>query len=733
MKSVDVVIPVYDGLDETRACLESVLQTVDRKWARLVVIDDCSPNPDISAYLRTLAQQYPELVLERNTQNLGFVATANRGIMLDSSRDVLLLNSDVEVAGDWLTQIQANAYSADKIGSVTPFSNNATICSFPNFCKDNTLPFGLEYPDLAAYFPRLFDAGDCVDVPTGVGFCMYMRRECIDEVGVFNEERFGRGYGEENDWCQRALASGWRNVHMAGCFIYHKGGVSFGASQKPAVARAMEILDETFPSYHQDIQAYIAEDPARKHRMKVLLSIFAGVRRPKIALVSHSLGGGAQQHVNELSSLYRERALFLQISPESDGHSVRLSVLDDGSCLQDGLYFDIDTDYGMLVDVLRQLGIGRLHFHHTMGLHPRFWGLAADLDCPFDLTVHDYYLVNGNPTLTDARADFANEDLPDFDQRCAQHYPLPPGVDAGHWRESQRPLVEGAERVIFPSEDCRRRFGRYFDVGHGLVAHHPDPPAVDEYPEALWQFSGGRPLKVLVLGALSREKGADTLDRVAAITPVERAEFHLLGYAYRALGSAVITHGPYDNDAVDTLIADIDPDVIWLPARWPETYSYTLSIALRLGLPVVVPDIGACAERVAGRAHSVVQPWDNSVEQWGRFWAGVCEEQCLPAAAEVASITRTQNIEREFYENTYLEPIPASVGELDDDLVALLERHYSPGVQQLSRAERILAWLWRISRSKWVARLVSLVPFRLQRALKRRLSVRPMHDIVRDQ
>ena len=97
MKDVDVVIPIYDGYDETVACLESVLQTIAFDWARVVAVNDGSPNPQITAYLRQLAQQHPQLVLLENDSNLGFVATANRGMEHDRSRDVLLLNSDVEI------------------------------------------------------------------------------------------------------------------------------------------------------------------------------------------------------------------------------------------------------------------------------------------------------------------------------------------------------------------------------------------------------------------------------------------------------------------------------------------------------------------------------------------------------------------------------------------------------------------------------------------------------------
>ena len=406
--------------------------------------------------------------------------------------------------------------------------------------------------------------------------------------------------------------------------------MSFGAEYNPRLSRALDILDKKYPRYHGDIQRFIARDPARATRVRAWLRLFASQNKPKVLMISHKLGGGAQQHVDELARLYSDRALFLLMIPDRDGQTVRLSCYDGSRRLRDGLFFEIGSDYATLVALLRGLGIGRVHFHHTMGLPTRLWRIGEDLGCGYDLTVHDYYLVNGNPTLTDRHARFVPEDTPNFDERCAGHRPLPPGIDAATWRENQRPLVEAASRVIFPSVDVCERFSRFFSVSNPVVAWHPDFACPGPYPEPEWRFEGNRPLRILVIGAMSREKGAEVLDDVAAALGSERIEFHLLGYAYRKLGANVIAHGPYDNAHVHALVAEISPDIVWYPARWPETYSFTLSIALYHGLPIVVPDIGAFVERVAGRPHSAVVDWDTPITQWRSFWLGVLA--CLPIA-----------------------------------------------------------------------------------------------------
>ena len=729
MREVDVVIPVYDGYAETEACMQTVLRTVTQDWARIIVINDCSPDPDITAYLRRLQRDTDRFVLLENATNLGFVATANRGMSHDRNRDVVLLNSDVEVAGNWLERMRNAAYHHSDIASVTPFSNNATVCSFPNICENNALPLGLDVAAIDAQFDSEFGVEDAFQVPTGVGYCMYMRRECMEQIGFFDFEAFGKGYGEENDWCQRASRAGFRNLHLANCFVYHRGSVSFGSEHDPRLAIALDTLDKKYPRYHADIQRFIARDPARLARVRAWLRLFASQSRPKILMISHRLGGGAQQHVDELAQHFADKALCLLLTPQIDGQSVRLSCYDREVRFKDGLNFDVGVEYDKLLLLLGGLGLGRVHFHHTMGIHPRLWGLPADLGCPYDLTIHDYYLVNGNPALTDKNGRYVEEDREDFDAQCAGYRPLPDGVSADSWRDNQRPLVANADRVIFPSADCAQRFMRYFAVRNPVVAWHPDSIELAHAPQPTWRLPSHRPLRVLVMGAMSKEKGADILESVSSSIVGKGVEFHLLGYAYRRLGGGVICHGPYDNAEVRSLVRGIEPDVVWFPATWPETYSYTLSIALFEGLPVVVPNLGAFAERVEGRPFSVVADWRLTSEQWCDFWQSVVEKQALPESTVNCAGTAQVRDER-FYDESYLSDVPALQASLDRDLLVDLASNLYGGELTLSRSEQILKRIWRFSRRPMGAMIIAAVPFKLQRSIKRRLSHRPMHDIV---
>src|SRR5262249_39068630 len=152
---------------------------------------------------------------------------ANRGMELARrDADVVLLNSDTIVTQGWLDKLVRCAESDPMIGTITPFSNNAEICSFPRFCENNAWTGESDVEQIAQALERAA-APVYPDLPTGVGFCLYIRRVLIDEIGAFDPV-FGLGYGEENDYCMRATEHGFRNVLCDDTFVVHLGGSSFG-------------------------------------------------------------------------------------------------------------------------------------------------------------------------------------------------------------------------------------------------------------------------------------------------------------------------------------------------------------------------------------------------------------------------------------------------------------------------------------------------------------------------
>ena len=301
---VDVIVPVYNAAADLARCIDSVLARTSGPY-RLVLIDDASTDPGVAALFQSLEQRALEQVLLlRNASNLGFVATANRGMQL-SRADVVLLNSDTIVTPGWLDALRRCAASNPSFGTITPFSNNAEICSFPSFCANNPCPGEPEAEAIRAALARAA-VPTYPDLPTGVGFCMYVRRTLIDAVGVF-DPAFGRGYGEENDLCLRGFAAGYRNVLCDDAYVLHVGERSFAGEKSRAGARNLTLLLERHPYYQSMVDEYIRLDPLRPLREVALSRLRAHDGRPVVLHVLHSLGGGAEHYVRMLCYGLRAR------------------------------------------------------------------------------------------------------------------------------------------------------------------------------------------------------------------------------------------------------------------------------------------------------------------------------------------------------------------------------------------------------------------------------------------
>jgi GT2 family glycosyltransferase len=266
-RPVTLIIPVYRDLTATRDCLESLIGSDLPANASITVINDSSPEDELSAYCLELSER-AGFSLIVNEDNLGFVRTANMGFALDPEADILLLNSDTLVSNDWFQRLQSCAYKEKDIGTVTPFSNNGKICSYPVFPVSNKLPLQWTAAELDKAF-QLANAGTHCEIPTAVGFCMYIKRSCLNETGPFDEENFGHGYGEECNFSLRSSALGWKHVVAADVFIYHEGGASFASESTQRKRHADQVMTNLHPDYHQLISKFLQSDPLYDARRNV--------------------------------------------------------------------------------------------------------------------------------------------------------------------------------------------------------------------------------------------------------------------------------------------------------------------------------------------------------------------------------------------------------------------------------------------------------------------------------
>jgi GT2 family glycosyltransferase len=258
--SVEVVVPIYNAYDEFLTCLYSLLKYQD--IYRIIFLDDCSTDTRVEDLLRTLKKNEQERFrIEANPQNLGYLKTANKGMRMAKS-DVILLNSDTVVTPAWARKMRACAYSDDKIATVTPFTNNGRMCSLPEFLENNEIPEGFTVDSFAQCVENA-SSNRYPELVTAVGFCMYIRRSVIDEIGYFDEVNFGTGYGEEVDFSFRAACRGYKNVLCDNTFVFHKGSASFLDTQDAAVGKHHKVLKKRYPELWAAVGRFERSNPLK--------------------------------------------------------------------------------------------------------------------------------------------------------------------------------------------------------------------------------------------------------------------------------------------------------------------------------------------------------------------------------------------------------------------------------------------------------------------------------------
>lgn len=601
--AIDVIIPVYAGTAETLRCIYSVLCAKTNIAFQLILIDDSSPEADLVASLENLKRDFDDILLIKNKTNLGFVKSTNLGMKVHPERDVVWLNSDTEVFDYWLDRL-VNLAAADKsIGTITPLTNNSTISSYPSCNLEYSSNYDVKDSVLDAMAASL-NHDTYLSAPTGVGCCMYIRRKALNEVGLLDEERFGKGYGEENDLCQRILKAGWKNAIYPGIFIRHYGAVSFSVASEKRKQRASKVLAALHPNYPVDIQKWVQNDPLRIARLRLdcarLAQKFKLDNKKRVLIVTHNLGGGVETFVQDLrQKLLSEHIESVIMRPENNGtiglessiyHYPNLHGITPG------------YDYEVIKEILLNLKISNIHINH-LASYPEYFGdllieLSKDLKIPITYTLHDYYpccpfvntFVSGNwncESISEGKCDL-----------CSKQY----HVEAP-WllRNRSKRLFKACKKVTVPSEDMKKRLEGVFPLESFIVVPHHENfmPPIEKKNRSEQNFT------IAVLGAiLSDAKGSSFVCKLAEELKDNHSDVRLIliGSSDRPkklIKAGVSILGAYKNEQeVRDILQREKVDVCMIPSVCPETYCYTLSIGLRSGLPTFVFDLGAQAERL---------------------------------------------------------------------------------------------------------------------------------------
>jgi GT2 family glycosyltransferase/glycosyltransferase involved in cell wall biosynthesis len=241
-ESVDIVVPVFNALDDTKKCLDSILHKTNLSIGdHVLIINDCS-DQETSIWLRNFCLSNERIFLIESSSNNGFTVSLNIGCRLSRAEYIVSLNSDTIVTNGWMSRLLACMRSDATIGIVGPLSNAASWQNVPELLGEdkkfavNRIPEDLSLEDVSQVVAHEFKETTYVEVPCLNGFCLMLRRAVIDRIGYFDEGNFPVGYGEENDYCIRARDANFRLFVASDAFVFHAKSKSFGHSRREALS-----------------------------------------------------------------------------------------------------------------------------------------------------------------------------------------------------------------------------------------------------------------------------------------------------------------------------------------------------------------------------------------------------------------------------------------------------------------------------------------------------------------
>lgn len=627
-----IVVPIYNAYEETRRCIESVLEytTIDYE---LVLINDCSSDERIRELLDSY-EDYPNIRVYHNEKNQGFVKNVNKAFML-TSNDVILLNSDTRVSPKWLQKLKIKAYSHDDIATVTPVSNSAGAFSVPHSGENNINPD--DFYDLANIVEKTSD-DSIILTPTGNGFCMYIKRDAIDSVGFF-DEIYGRGYGEENDFCMRLNNKGWKHIIDPSTYIYHERSASFSTEKEELIKKNSQTLRSKFPEYKMLVNEFTSSSRFHNIRLKIddaINSTKSESNRKSILYAIHNGSGGTLHTSIELMknidrsmdayllvtgntgiSLYKYNSLGNNDTEHKDGDKEFVKYLQLlRSWPKEYVYSAMDDAIDELrviyFNLLVSLKIDIVHIRHLIYSSFDLPQIAKTLGIPVILSFHDFYYICPSHNLLDDEDKYCagicspynpdNEKNGQCNITAGLNIPLAKTIITP-WRNMVDRLLDYCDAYVTTCQSAYDLYTHFYpklkDRDFNIIEHgrNLETPKDTRY---VTRIDPNKKVKIVFPGHIGKSKGSQLIKDIKKYDVEDRLEFHFMGsiLGNEDLEDIGTYHGFYDRSEFNSIIHEIKPHFIALLSIWPETYCHTLTEGWASGIPILTIDIGALGERV---------------------------------------------------------------------------------------------------------------------------------------
>ncbi len=613
-RPMGVVMPVAGGGAVTLACLDALRADAPR-GTRIVVVDDATPDRALAAALDRLAAGR-RIVLIRHATARGFPASANAGLSACAGRDVVLLGSDALLPPEGLARLRAAAYAAPDIGTATPLTNHAALVRYPS-SSETAAPLDAGAAVRLDRLAREANGAEIVDIPTGAGFCLYLRGDCLDATGMLRDDVFAQGGGEDADFCLRARHLGWRHVAATGVFVARLDAAATDRPQRLLAERNRALLDHLHPGFDALIAGWTARDGLALSRRRLDEARWRAFRRrdrsgrSTVLLITHDAGGGVERRLEArraaISAIGGRPVTLRPARAAGDAPAARIEGAGEIDSAGEGwpnLVYALPAELRTLTGRLRALRPARIELHHLLGHHPAILGLLGDLGAPYDVHVHDYAWFCPRIALVGPQRRYCGEPAPDACEACVAESgrAIEEDIPVRALIERSARLLGGAARIVVPSRDAATRMRKHFPSIHAHAEPHEDDAIVLKAPHA---SPGAHPAcRVVTVGAIGVEKGFDVLldcarDAASRSLPLDFVVVgHTIDDARLIRTGRVFVTGEFTAQEAPDLIRAQRPTLGLLPSVWPETWCFALTDLWRAGLHVAAFDLGAQAERI---------------------------------------------------------------------------------------------------------------------------------------
>ncbi len=616
---VTILLPVHNAFDLLAQTLRRLEAHTDCDW-HLVLVEDASTDMRVRPFLRTWAEERPDRVtLILLNENLGFVGAVNRGFAEAEGRPghVVVLNSDVMLPEGWASRIIAPFDLDPAIASVTPMSNDAEIFSVPTICEAMPLAEGL-VDRIDAVARSLSLPGRLPSAPTGVGFCMALNARWFAREPRF-DTAFGRGYGEEVDWCQKTRRMGARHVGLPSLFVEHRGGQSFGREVKAGlVVKANALIARRYPTYDLEVQAYIGRDPLRTPRLALAVAIAGEMSLDALPLyLAHAMGGGADDALNAEIADRTAQGQYALVLRVGGPWRWQLEVHGPGGTLS-GVTGELEHIRRMLepVPALRLVYSCGVGDPDPVSLPDALLSFVRPgRPTRLEARLHDYFVISPSYCLLNADGSYRGPVRPEnTDPAHVSRRPQGGVASLREWQTAWGQFLSRCDEITVFSEASRWHLLETYPGLRGRVAYRPHA-MIERIPRIHAPGHGDSAAgTVAVLGNVNLQKGAGVLTALAEEIARRGSgpRLVLIGNidAEFSLPSTVKLHGSYTRSDIAHLAERYGVTAWLVPAIWPETFSFVTHEALATGLPVYGFDIGAQGEALRRAPNGVPIPFD---------------------------------------------------------------------------------------------------------------------------